>query len=151
MPMRFHYTLMHMPRPVASLGGRWVRPRPVVLVKVSGPGGTFQSSALLDTGADDTVFPARAAGKLGLDLTSAVPGIATGAGGMRVPVRYAQVTLRLSDGRETREWPALVAFTSARLNQPLLGFAGCLQFFDAQFFGAREEVELTVNSLYPGT
>ena len=32
----------------------------------------------------------------------------------------------------------------------LLGFAGCLQFFDALFHGEREEVELTVNGLYPG-
>jgi hypothetical protein len=37
------------------------------------------------------------------------------------------------------------------LKQPLLGFAGCLQFFDALFHGAREDVELSVNSLYPGT
>ena len=32
----------------------------------------------------------------------------------------------------------------------LLGFAGCLQFFDALFLGKDEAVELTVNSLYPG-
>jgi hypothetical protein len=36
------------------------------------------------------------------------------------------------------------------LRFPLLGFAGVLQFFDADFRGAREEVELTINSLYPG-
>jgi hypothetical protein len=34
---------------------------------------------------------------------------------------------------------------------PLLGFAGCLQFFSAHFHGDREEVELSVNSLYRGT
>ena len=39
----------------------------------------------------------------------------------------------------------------ARLIYPLLGFAGCLQYFRANFMGDREEVELTVNSLYPGT
>jgi hypothetical protein len=33
----------------------------------------------------------------------------------------------------------------------LYGFAGFLQFFTAKFEGDREEVELTVNSLYPGT
>jgi hypothetical protein len=45
----------------------------------------------------------------------------------------------------------MVGFTPVRLNRALLGFAGCLQFFTATFHGDREEVELTVNSLYPGT
>jgi hypothetical protein len=44
-----------------------------------------------------------------------------------------------------------VGFTSARLRFPSLGFAGFLQYFDALFRGDREEVELTVNSLYRGT
>ena len=68
-----------------------------------------------------------------------------------LPVRYARVTLRLTDGHEQREWPAWVGFTPAGLVYPVLGFAGCLQFFDAHFRGAREEVELTPNGLYPGT
>ena len=67
------------------------------------------------------------------------------------PLRYAEVRLRMTDGKEFREWPAWVGFTSAPLRHPLLGFAGCLQFFGANFLGDREEVELTVNSLYPGT
>ena len=64
---------------------------------------------------------------------------------------YAEVTLRLTDGREFREWRARVGFTATPLQRPPLGFAGCLQFFTASFFGDREEVELTVNGLYPGT
>ena len=149
--MRFRYTLKKMPHPVVSLGGRWVRPRPLLWLAAIGPSGSYSRNALLDTAADGTVLPDSAAVKMGLDLTNAPQGEATGAGQMRLPVRYAQVTLRLSDGSESREWPARVAFTPARLNQSLLGFAGCLQFFDAQFFGAREEVELTINGLYPGT
>ena len=35
--------------------------------------------------------------------------------------------------------------------RPLIGFAGFLQFFTATFHGDREQVELTVNALYPGT
>jgi hypothetical protein len=65
--------------------------------------------------------------------------------------RYAEVLLRLTDGREYREWPARIAFTSARLHLPLFGFAGFLQFFTATFQGDSEQVELTVNSKYPGT
>lgn len=66
-------------------------------------------------------------------------------------IRYAQVTLRLTDGTEFREWPAWVGFTSARLKRPLLGFAGFLQFFTATFFGDREQLELATNPLDPGS
>ena len=44
-----------------------------------------------------------------------------------------------------------VGFTSAPLRRALLGFAGFLPFYSAHFHGDREEVELTVNTLYPGT
>ena len=52
---------------------------------------------------------------------------------------------------EQREWPAWVGFTAASMPYPVLGFAGFLQFFTATFHGEREEVELTINGLYPGT
>jgi hypothetical protein len=107
--------------------------------------------AVLDMAADDTVFPASLAALLGIDLTHAPQGTSSGVGSQGILVQYAQVTLRLTDGREFREWPAWVGFTSASLPYPMLGFAGCLQFFNAHFLGDREEVELTVNNLYPGT
>ena len=65
-------------------------------------------------------------------------------------VRYAVAELRLTHGREFRRWPAWIGF-AAGLKQPLLGFAGRLQFFGAFFRGDREEVELEVNALYPGS
>src|SRR5439155_8219908 len=103
-----------------------------------------------DPGADDTVFRDRDAVNAGIDLTNAPIMTAGGVGGATSLVRYAQVRLRLSDGKESREWPAWVGFTASPLRQPLLGIAGCLQFFDATFRGGREEVELVVNALYPG-
>jgi hypothetical protein len=39
------------------------------------------------------------------------------------PVRYAQVFLRMTDGKEQREWPAWVGFTPAKIQSPLLGLA----------------------------
>jgi hypothetical protein len=63
----------------------------------------------------------------------------------------AEVTLRVADSKERREWKAWVAFSPVPLRQPLLGFAGFLQYFTATFHGDREEVELAVNSLYPGS
>jgi hypothetical protein len=149
--MRFPYRLETSPRPVFALGGRWVRPRPVLLVTVIGPSATIARNALLDTGADDTIFPEAWAATLGLDLTQAPVGEAAGIGRAGFPVRYAEVQLRITDGKEFRDWPARVGFTSAALKRPLLGFAGFLQFFTATFRGDREEVELEINPLYPGT
>lgn len=151
MVMRFPYRLRRSRQPVVSLGGRWVRPRPLVTISLIGPGGTFVAEVMLDTAADDTVFSENAAAKIGIDLTNAPTGEASGVGGAPVVVRYAAAELRLTDGQEFRRWPAWVAFTAAHLKQPLLGFAGCLQFFGAFFRGDREEVELEVNALYPGS
>jgi hypothetical protein len=105
----------------------------------------------LDTGADDTIFPETLAVLIGVDLSNAPSGQGAGSTMAAVPIRYAQVYLRITDGREFREWPAWVGFTPARIYRPLLGFAGFLQFYSAHFHGDREQVELTVNSLYPGT
>lgn len=123
----------------------------MIIVSVIGPGNTVPIEGMLDTGADDTVFHESLAGVIGLDLTNAPQGRLTTATLTNAPIRYAQVTLRMSDGKEQREWPAWVGFTPAKLQSPLLGFAGFLQFFTATFRGDREEVELTVNSLYPGS
>jgi predicted aspartyl protease len=151
MSLRYPYKLQTVSHSVLSLAGRSVRPRPIITVSVLGPGGNQVEAALLDTGADDTVFPEDVATAIGIDLTSAPAGQAAGVGMVPAMVRYAEVTLRIASGGERREWKGWVGFTSARLNRPLLGFAGFLQFFTATFFGDREEVELTVNSLYPGT
>ena len=106
---------------------------------------------MLDTGADDSVFPIWVAARIGIDLTSASVGNAGGVGLPSVQVCFAEVVLRVTDQREQYEWRAWVGFTPAPLRHALLGFAGFLQFFTATFHGDREEVELAVNSLYPGT
>jgi hypothetical protein len=150
MSLLFHYRLTNLPRPAVSLGGRWVRPRPVVTVTLVGPASSRALPALLDTGADDTVFAERDAVRIGVDLSNAPMGRTSGLAMAPVPVRYAQLTLRLTDGQEFRQWQGWVGFTPAPMFLPVLGFAGCLQFFSALFRGDREEVELEVNSLYPG-
>jgi len=151
MSLRYRYRLFAMGHPLIPLSGRTVRPRPLIPVTLIGPGGTSRARALVDTGADDTLFPDSAAVNIGLDLTNAPVGAGAGIGMAAVPVRYAQVMLRLAAGSERREWAGWVGFTSAPLRHPVLGFAGCLQYFDALFLGGLEELELTVNDLYPGT
>jgi hypothetical protein len=151
MSLIFPYQPAYMVRPIPSLLGRSERPRPLLAVNVSGPQGTWGRDGLLDTGADDTVFPEFVAAVIGIDLTNAPIGTASGAAASPVPLRYGLVTLRIASSQERREWRAWVGFTSAPLIRPLLGFAGFLQFFDCLFRGAREEVELTINANYSGT
>src|SRR5207253_7710425 len=100
---------------------------------------------------DDTIFSNSLAAQIGLDLTNAPSGTGSAIGMAMVPVQYAQVRLRLTDGIEQREWSAWVGFTPVGLPYPMLGFAGCLQFFTSTFHGDREEVELSPNSLYTGS
>ena len=134
--------------PVVSLGGRWVRPRPVIGVTLIGPSDSRLRFGLLDTGGDDTLIPESLAPVLGVDLANAPSGTGKGIGSGPVPLRSAQVGLRITDGKERREWTGWVGFTPAPLPYPILGFAGCLQFFTATFHGDREEVELAVNRFY---
>jgi predicted aspartyl protease len=135
---------------VVSLGGALYRSRPIVRVTVVAPKGTSIEDGLLDTGADDTVFSDSMALKLGLDLSAAPTGEAGAAGGARYPVFYSRVKLRITDGIEFREWDAWVTFTRSVLRRPLLGMAGFLQFFRADFNTDLELVDLTINRLYPG-
>ncbi len=150
MKFRYRYKLLATKHPVVSLAGRMVRPRPLIAVTLIGPAGTIVETAHLDPGSDDTVFPVYLAAKIGVDLTAAPQGEAAGVGNLVVPLRYAQATLRLASGQERCEWQAWVASTEAPLKRPLLGFAGFMQFFTATFHGDQEEVELAVNSLFPG-
>jgi hypothetical protein len=107
---------------------------------------------LLDTGSDNTVFEETIASLIGLDLSQAEER-ELGIVGRPQPVRckYAPVPLRITDGlNETYEWTAVVGFVATRLLYALLGYAGFLQYFDAEFRGADREVILTPNRSFPG-
>jgi hypothetical protein len=107
---------------------------------------------LLDTGADECVFPETLAPSLGVDLSKSPEHSLGGFGGIQIArVRYAWIHLRLADNNERREWAAWVGFTNSPLRFALLGIEGMLRYFTATFRGDLEEVELVVNSLYPGT
>src|SRR5437660_879219 len=135
MTLRFAYQRVAVARPVASLHGRMERPRPYINVTILGPGGTAYQKALLDSGSDDTVFPEPIASAIGIDLTNAPWGTSIGMGGGSGLLRFAQVTLRIADNKERREWQAWVGFTTAPLRHSLLGYGGLLQYFTATFRG----------------
>jgi hypothetical protein len=106
---------------------------------------------LLDTGADDTVVEDWIAATTGVDLSQAEER-EVGLVGRPQPVRcrYAAVQLRITDGVETYEWTAVVGFVAVRLRYNLLGHAGFLEFFDADFRGLNREVLLLPNHSFPG-
>jgi hypothetical protein len=151
MTLRFAYLQQQTTAPIIPLNGRTSRPKAFITVSIIGPTDTRALEGLLDTGSDDTVFHESLAALIGIDLTTAPAGVAQGVSGAAIPVRYAEVMLRITDGIEQREWKAWVGFTPLRSSYALLGFAGFLQFFTATFHGDDEEVELTVNRNYSGT
>lgn len=151
MSARFDFKLHSMGKPIWTLGGRWVRPRPIVVVGGEGPSGSQAREALVDCGADDTVFPLAIAEEIGIDLDNAPSGEASTATQELAAVSYAEVTLRLANHGGTYQWPAKVGFTNAPLKRPLLGFAGCLQFFTTTMYGEQESLVLEPNNLFPGT
>ncbi len=71
MSLHFRYQLDAVHHPVVALGGRWVRPRPIVLATLIGPSGTKAFNGTLDTSGDDTLFPEHWAAPLGIDLSQA--------------------------------------------------------------------------------
>src|SRR5262245_2364372 len=151
--LRFPYLSEPLSNPPPSLAAvataRW---RPLVPVSVIGPSGKRRHfpRALLDPGADDTVFPIAVATLLAVTLR-----VDTGHGlrwrGQAYPRRFGDVSFELSDGQQIWRWPAVIGFAAAPVRYPILGLAGCLQYFDARFRGEDQIVEMETNGAYPGT
>ncbi len=148
--MIFPYLPLPTKGPIPSLGGATVRYRPIESARIFGPLGSRLYDGCLDCASDDTIFPLSLARRLGIDLTGAPQGQAQPVGGMIVPYSYATVTVRLTDGFETCEWRATVGFADLPLRWALLGNAGFPDFFDTELRGARREVQMTPNRLFPG-
>jgi len=136
---------------VPALGGAVLVPRPILAVRITGPSGPRLRDGLLDTGADETIIDPTVAPLIGVDLSQAPEREIYLIGRGRVRCRYAPVQLRISDGvAETYEWDTIVGFAPFPLLRGLLGFAGFLQSFNADFRGADQEVTLLPNALFSG-
>src|SRR6266404_710778 len=75
MSLRFPYHPISIGHAVVPLGGRWVRPRPLVAITILGPNASRARDVILDIAADDTIFSDILAAQIGLDLTNAPSGI----------------------------------------------------------------------------
>ena len=136
---------------IPALGGALIVPRPLIAVQITGPSSYVLYDGLLDTGADETVLDPSVARLVGIDLTQAVQRDIHLVGRGTIRCQYAHVKLRITDGvLETYEWDTPVGFAPFPLLRNLLGFGGFLQFFDANFRGADEEVVLFPNAKFGG-
>src|SRR5437016_14333686 len=122
--LRFPYLPVNLRRPASTLRGGTVRHLPIFSVGVMGPLGLRPIDSRLDSGSDDTVFPLRVARRVGLDLTGSPLAESQSAGGTILRYPCAQVTLRVSDGKETCTWETVVGFVDAPWRFALLGVAG---------------------------
>lgn len=149
--MIIRYTPCPVSSPVPALGGATLVPRPILAVRISGPSGARLRDGLLDTGADETIVDPSVAPLIGLNLSQAPEREINLVGRGRIRCRYAPVQLRISDGiAETYEWDTVVGFAPFPILRGLLGFAGFLQFFNADFRGADQEVVLLPNAMFTG-
>jgi hypothetical protein len=149
--VKFAYVPVTVAQPQPSLAGGRLRYRPVIAVRLTGPTGFRLRDGLLDTGADDTVFSETVAADIGIDLLAAeVRQVQLASRPQPLVCRYASVHLLISDGQQTCEWTAVVGFVAGRLNYNLLGHAGFLQFFRAEFDGEDREITLTPRPSFPG-
>jgi hypothetical protein len=127
---------------------RW---RPLVPLRILGPSGLLRSyiRAVLDSGADDTVLPMDVALIIGVATAPAAQRLRWR--GQTYSLQFGAVELELEDQTGMRcRWRAVVGFSPAPIRYPILGQAGCLQFFDAMFRGLDRVVELETNRAYPG-
>jgi hypothetical protein len=127
---------------------RWL---PITPVRLIGSGYSWLRDGIRDTGAEDTIFDQWVAAMAGIDLTPAHERLVRLIGRKPVLCKFIGVDLRITDGaNETYEWSATVGFAAVPLRWALLGHAGFLQFFDADFRGADLEVMLTPNRTFAG-
>ena len=149
--MIVRYTLCPIHAPIPGFGSSLVIPRPIMPVRVIGPLRSQFYDGHLDTGSDDILIDPIVATNLGINLAAAPERPINLVGRGIIRCRYAQVRLRITDGiRETYEWSAYVAFSPFPLRRGLWGFAGFLQYFNADFRGADWEVHLHPNRSFPG-
>ena len=96
--MRFTYQNFSRPIPSISLNNRSTQPRPVASLSLIGPASRHVDAALIDSGSDESFFAESVAAKIGIDLVKAPRQTFRGQGGGQMTARFAQVTLRMSDG-----------------------------------------------------
>jgi hypothetical protein len=118
-----------------------VRPRPVIDVVVEGLEVAPQA-CLLDSGATAVRFGMYLAELCGIDVTGA-PSRLLAVGGERVEARMAEVSLLVTDGKDSHEWNAPVWFCEPWIPAfGLLGLTGFVDQFEVTIAAYDERIDL---------
>lgn len=126
--------------------------RPVVTVRIVGPGGQQQKlpDTLVDAGSEDCIFPLDLVAALGIPLLPPTPHQLKWRGSS-FPLRFAETTLQLMHNADSCwEWRAIIGFCAAPLPYQIFGYLGGLQHFDAKYRGADQILDLAPNASFPG-
>lgn len=152
--LEFHYRpeQVKSPSPPSLPPRTKFRLRPMAAVRILGAGGKsrYFAEALFDTGSVEVVFPWTTPIAIGAALLPS-SGHQLHWHGTPYPLRFASVELQFITATASCRWSAVVGFSSAPLKYPLLGIAGCLEFFDTTFRGEDGVVELSPNGKFPGS
>lgn len=150
--MRFEFVAYRVQESATIPGG--IVYRPEVTVRLRGPRGELVISALVDTGADETVLPRSLAGLLGVEPDAEQGGFAQGVTGQLMSLAPAIIDIELLGSKESYRWTTLVSFADFPTSDDecvILGHAGALELFIAEFDGERRAGELRPNSSFRGS
>lgn len=124
--------------------------RPFVPVRIQNGAGRYWNvtHAVVDTGSDDSVFPYEIATLLAINLGEEEFRVRWR--GTAYPLRFGVAQFELESLDEFCIWSATIGFSPAPIPYPILGQAGCLQYFDVTFRGADRVVDFEPNGTFPG-
>jgi hypothetical protein len=120
--------------------------RPVIPVRLVGRADSLDIFALVDTGADESYITDEMARTLGVQpISDSLFVVETASGSMEVP--YGEISIQIHNGVEEYRWSAVVGIVSEPWPEAILGHAGFLQYFDAEFSHGRGTLLLNRNQV----
>lgn len=134
-----------------SSGDYFVFRRPELPIRLIGPRGSEDLVALVDTGADRTIFPLGSAARLGIETFLSPGAGANDVSGRPIELLAGEAVLELEREGELIRWHELVWFHDFPLSNDavILGHAGFLDYFTAEFDGKLGVLSLTPNDDLP--
>jgi hypothetical protein len=121
--------------------------RPMVPIRVIGPGGSYELLGLADSGADDVLLPEFLIERLGITIEPSDRIVISGITGEATLAQYGTVDLELARGARPYRWSALVGFYGR--TKTVLGHVGFLDHFTATFNGRQRQLTLQSNGTAP--
>ena len=110
-------------------------------------------SAMVDAGSDDTLIPLSVGRGIGAKIDGSRNWIIQGIGGQVLTVTLGEVSLEITDGRQTFRWPTkvgLVDYADPNDEVVLVGHAGFFDYFRVTFDGHLRTLEMEATPAFTG-